>query len=76
MEKMTQLPDKFIKQKHRWNMIKQFHKVVFVRHPFTRLVSAYQNKILDKGFTKIDQKSLLDYKSVTPVGLQKKGFKN
>lgn len=67
MEKITQLPDRFIKQKHRWQMINQFHKIVFVRHPFARLVSAYQNKILDKGFTKIDDKSLLDYHSTTPV---------
>lgn len=67
MEKMTQLPDRFITQTHRWTIVDQFRKVIFVRHPFARLVSAYQNKILDKKLKTFGGKPFLSYKSNTPV---------
>ena len=67
MEKLTQLPDRFIQQSHRWTIINQFRKVIFVRHPFTRLVSAYQNKILDKKLKTFGGKPFLSYQSNTPV---------
>lgn len=49
MEKLTQLPESST-NKQRWAFMRGFTMVTFVRHPFTRLVSAYQEKILDRSW--------------------------
>lgn len=63
METLTQLP-KSSTDKQRLAFMKRFHKVIFVRHPFTRLVSAYQDKVLGHSWF---VKDLLKFQSTTEV---------
>ena len=63
MEKWTTLPS-WATALQKQQLMEQFNKVTFVRHPFARLVSAFQNKVLDHSWFK---NKLLKYNSTTEV---------
>ncbi len=65
------LLNKNLQYEARLDIIKNSFKVVFVRHPFVRIVSAYKDKVVDHNYAHWRQKSWTFTNQVTKINLKK-----